>query len=162
MNKVIIYTDGSIYPNPGVGGWAAVLLWKDVVHEISGGEKGPTTNNRMEMLALVEALKLLQHPCKVTVYTDSQYLQRGVGDWNDGKPGDFRGYMVKWKSRGWMKTDKGEILSIKNVDLWKQLYDLTGDHARIRMKWVKGHSGDPYNERCDVLASEARKVCAKT
>ena len=139
MSEVIIYTDGGCEPNPGVGGWAAVLAWNGTVKELSGGEPH-TTNNRMELTAAIRALEALKRPCKVVLHTDSQYLRNGVTAW-----------MPAWKKRNW--TRKGGPL--KNVDLWKRLDELTRKHE-VSWKWVRGHAGDPVNERCDTLATAAR------
>ena len=137
-NNVIIYTDGGCDPNPGVGGWGAILLYEKRSRELSGGEPD-TTNNRMELTAAVKALDTLKRPCSVVVYTDSQYLKNGITSWLPG-----------WKRRGWKR--KGGVL--KNVDLWKQLDQLVGHHD-VEWRWVRGHSGDPWNERCDALAGQA-------
>ena len=136
--RVEIYTDGGCEPNPGVGGWAAILVHGKRERELSGGED-ETTNNRMEMTAAIKGLEALKKPCKVALYTDSQYLKKGITEW-----------MPKWKRQGW-KRGKDPV---KNVDLWKQLDALTQAHD-IRWGWVKGHAGHAYNERCDELASEA-------
>lgn len=135
---VVIYTDGGCAPNPGVGGWAAVMHYKDHVRELSGGEPD-TTNNRMELTAVVEALRALRRPCHVEVYTDSQYVRLGITSW-----------LPNWKRRGW-KRKEGPL---KNIDLWQQL-DVEAGRHRIDWRWVRGHAGNRYNERCDQLASEA-------
>lgn len=135
---VTIYTDGGCEPNPGVGGWAAILSCKGRVKELSGGEPY-TTNNRMEMMAAICALEALKRPCRVLLHTDSEYLKRGITEW-----------LPKWKKRNW--TRKGGAL--KNEDLWRQLDALVEKHE-ITWKWVPGHVGIPLNERCDQLAQEA-------
>lgn len=135
---VQIYTDGGCEPNPGVGGWAAILVHGKREKELSGGEQD-TTNNRMEMTAAIKGLEALKAACKVELYTDSQYVKKGITEW-----------MPKWKRQGW-KRGKDPV---KNVDLWKELDALAQKHD-IRWSWVKGHAGHHYNERCDELASEA-------
>lgn len=139
-DRVIIYTDGACDPNPGPGGWAAVLMYKDRMKEMSGYET-KTTNNRMELIAAIEALNSLKRPCSVTVHTDSQYLQRGITEW-----------MARWKRRGWLRG-RGKV---KNLDLWQELDALTQKHD-VKWQWVPGHAGHQYNERCDQLAREAIK-----
>lgn len=134
---VIIYTDGGCEPNPGTGGWAAVLSYGGAYKELSGGEPR-TTNNRMEMTAAIEALRALKRRCKVVLHTDSQYLQRGVTEW-----------MPKWKSKGWKRGKK----PVKNLDLWQELDRLIEQHD-VEWRWVRGHVGDPLNERCDELAGQ--------
>jgi ribonuclease HI len=141
----VIYTDGACSGNPGPGGWGAVLTFGDREKEICGGEPN-TTNNRMEMMAAIQALEMLTKPCKVELHTDSQYLRNGVTQW-----------IHAWKARGWKTADKKPV---KNEDLWKRL-----DQARLRhevdWRWVKGHAGDVMNERADGLArkglEEARR-----
>lgn len=135
---VEIYTDGGCEPNPGVGGWGAVLIYKGRERELSGGHPD-TTNNRMEMTAAIAALGALKRPCRVALYTDSEYLKKGITEWMPG-----------WKRRNWTKKG-GEI---KNLDLWRELDVLVSRHT-IEWRWVKGHAGVHYNERCDVLASQA-------
>jgi len=135
--SVIIYTDGGCDPNPGVGGWAAVLLHGKTTKELSGGED-KTTNNRMELTAAIRALEALKKPCRVEIYTDSQYVQRGITEWIAG-----------WKRKGW-RRGRG---AVKNVDLWQALDALVGEH-QVTWKWVRGHAGNYYNEVCDELASQ--------
>ncbi|WP_066684130.1 ribonuclease HI [Caulobacter sp. CCH9-E1] len=136
--KVTIYTDGACKGNPGPGGWGAILFYGDKKKEICGGEAG-TTNNRMELMAAIQALELLNRPCKVELHTDSQYVMKGIQEWIRG-----------WKARGWKTADKSPV---KNDDLWKRL-----DAARARhdvdWRWVKGHAGHPLNERADELANQ--------
>jgi ribonuclease HI len=136
-DPVVIYTDGGCMPNPGAGGWAAVLRYGDHIREISGYDP-ETTNNRMELTAAVEALKALKRPCEVELYTDSQYLQRGVTEW-----------MPSWKKRGWVRKSG----PVKNEDLWKALDRLVQKHD-VQWRWVRGHAGNEMNERCDELASQ--------
>ncbi len=139
MKKVTIYSDGGCEGNPGPGGWGIVLLWNGLTKELSGGEAA-TTNNRMELLAAIEALKALKEPCEIIFHTDSEYVRKGITQWIAG-----------WKAKGWV-TMKRE--PVKNADLWREL-----DRQRLRHKvewrWVKGHAGNIGNERCDTLASEA-------
>jgi len=136
--KVEIYTDGGCQPNPGTGGWAAVLLYKDKRRELSGAEHN-TTNNRMELTAAVRALEQLKRPCEVILHTDSEYLRNGITTW-----------MHAWKRNGWKRKDG----ALKNIDLWQRLDELTRSH-KIDWRWVKGHAGHDLNERCDQLATEA-------
>lgn len=137
-DRVIIYTDGGCVPNPGVGGWGAILIYKGKERELSGSHP-ETTNNRMEMTAAITSLQALKRPCKVAIYTDSEYLKKGITEWMPG-----------WKQKNW--TRKGG--EIKNVDLWKALDAAASPHD-IVWRWVKGHAGVHFNERCDILASEA-------
>lgn len=139
MIPVEIFTDGACRGNPGPGGWGALLRWGDRERELSGGER-ETTNNRMEMQAAIEALKVLKKPCRVVLTTDSQYVRRGITEWLPG-----------WQSRGWKTADKKPV---KNRDLWERLVALTEAHD-ITWRWVKGHSGHPDNERADCLARDA-------
>ncbi|MFT4100005.1 MAG: ribonuclease HI [Burkholderiaceae bacterium] len=134
---VEIYTDGACKGNPGPGGWGAFLVSGPHQKELFGGE-ARTTNNRMELLAVIKALEALKQPSEVVVHTDSQYVQKGVSEWMRG-----------WKARGWKTADKKPV---KNVDLWQRLDALVGGHA-IRWQWVKGHAGNPGNERADALAN---------
>lgn len=133
---VIIYTDGACKGNPGPGGWGASLRYGTTYKELCGGEPD-TTNNRMELMAAIEALRALKRPCQVILYTDSNYVKRGITEW-----------LSIWKGRGWRTTSKGEV---KNVDLWQALDDAARPH-QIDWRWVKGHAGDPGNERADELA----------
>lgn len=144
MKNIEIYTDGACSGNPGKGGWGAVLVYKNTEKEISGYEK-ETTNNRMELTAVIMALKALKEPCNVKLTTDSKYVCDAVN----------KGWVYSWKSRGWKKADKKPAL---NVDLWEQLLELLSIH-NVEFKWVKGHNGHKYNERCDELAvSEYNKI----
>ena len=141
--KVEIYTDGSCLRNPGPGGWGAILVYKGLEKEMSGGE-ADTTNNRMELTAAIEALKALKSPCEVTMTTDSRYLCDGMG----------KGWAESWKRRGWKKADNAPAL---NPDLWDELLDLCAVH-KVDFVWVRGHAGHPYTERCDAMAQgEAKK-----
>ncbi len=139
MKNIEIYTDGACSGNPGKGGWAAVLVYKNNEKEISGGEK-ETTNNRMELTAVIMALKALKEPCKVKLTTDSKYVCDAIN----------KGWVYSWKSRSWKKADKKPAL---NVDLWEQLLEQLDIH-KVEFIWVKGHNGHKYNERCDRLAVE--------
>ncbi|HLD76674.1 MAG TPA: ribonuclease HI [Rickettsiales bacterium] len=137
--KIKIYTDGACSGNPGKGGFGAVLLYKHHKKEISGFEKD-TTNNRMELRAVIEALKIVKKSVSIVVYTDSKYVQNGISEW-----------IHSWKKNGWKNASKKPI---KNVDLWMAL-DLEAQKHRIEWKWVKGHNGDKYNEIADELARMA-------
>ena len=138
--KLTIYTDGACSGNPGPGGWGAVLIWNGHVKEISGGEKY-TTNNRMELIATIEALKVLKKKSEISLYTDSTYVKNGITQW-----------IFRWKRSDWkLSNRKGNV---KNVDLWKELDRLNSLH-QVNWKWVKGHSGNEWNERADELARNA-------
>lgn len=137
MKKIDIYTDGACSGNPGRGGWGAVLVYNGVEKELSGGEDN-TTNNRMELTAVISALNALKEPCEVTLTTDSKYVCDAVE----------KGWVYGWKKNGWKKADKKPAL---NVDLWEMLLPLLEKH-KVNFVWVKGHNGHPYNERCDRLA----------
>ena len=138
MKHVDIYTDGACRGNPGRGGWGAVLVYRGIEKELSGGE-ALTTNNRMELTAAIEALSSLREPCQVTLTSDSKYLTDAV----------TKGWAESWKAKGWRKADKSPAL---NPDLWEQLLELLQIHD-VSFVWVKGHDGHPYNERCDRLAT---------
>lgn len=135
---VVIYADGACRGNPGPGGWGAWMKSGEAERELFGGEK-LTTNNRMELTAVIQALAALTRRCTVTVYTDSAYVKDGITTWIHG-----------WKKRGWQTADKKPV---KNVELWKQLDELNAGH-QVEWRWVKGHSGDPGNERADRLANK--------
>lgn len=136
---VEIFTDGACSGNPGPGGWGALLRYNGAERELSGGES-PTTNNRMEMMAAIQALETLSRPVKVRLYTDSQYVRDGITSW-----------LPRWKARGWKTADKKPV---KNVDLWQRLDAAAAPHD-VDWIWVRGHSGHPENERADKLAREA-------
>ena len=136
---VEIFTDGACSGNPGPGGWGALLRYNGAERELSGGESA-TTNNRMEMMAAIQALETLSRPVKVRVYTDSQYVRDGITSW-----------LPRWKARGWKTADKKPV---KNVDLWQRLDAAAAPHD-VDWIWVRGHSGHPENERADKLAREA-------
>lgn len=134
---VEIYADGACKGNPGRGGWGALLVYNGKERELCGGEAA-TTNNRMELTAVIRALEALNRPCRICLYTDSQYVQKGISEWIHG-----------WKRRGWKTADKQPV---KNEDLWRRLDELASQHA-IEWHWVKGHAGHPGNERADQLAN---------
>ena len=137
MNHVQIHTDGACKGNPGPGGWGALLQSDGTEKELSGGEL-QTTNNRMELMAVIEALDALQRPCNVVLYLDSEYVRKGMTEWIHG-----------WKQRGWKTADRKPV---KNAELWQRLDALRQLH-HVEWRWVKGHSGDPGNERADALAN---------
>lgn len=136
LPAVDIFTDGACRGNPGPGGWAALLRTGGKERELSGGE-APTTNNRMELMAAIEALQALKRPCRVKLYTDSVYVRDGITKWVHG-----------WRRNGWRTADKKPV---KNAELWQQLIEASAPH-RIDWHWVKGHSGHPENDRVDALA----------
>lgn len=139
MNHVVIYTDGACKGNPGPGGWGVYLKSEGFEKELWGGERA-TTNNRMELTAVIEGLAALKRPCRVSLYLDSQYVRQGITEWIHG-----------WKARGWRTAARQPV---KNVELWQRLDALvTGAGHRIDWRWVRGHSGDPGNERADALAN---------
>ncbi|MCX8514454.1 MAG: ribonuclease HI [Burkholderiales bacterium] len=134
QSKVIIYTDGACKGNPGIGGYGAILKYQDKIKKISGTEAN-TTNNRMELTAVIEALKSLKRPCHIDIFTDSQYVQKGITQW-----------IINWKVKNWAK--------VKNVDLWQALDHEASKH-QINWHWVRGHNGDLMNEQADALANLA-------
>ncbi len=138
MTHVDIYTDGACRGNPGHGGWGAILVYGGREKELSGGD-AETTNNRMELLAAIEALSALKEPCEVTLTSDSKYLTDAI----------LKGWAQGWRANGWRKADRSPAL---NVDLWERLLPLLDRHT-VTFVWVKGHDGHPYNERCDKLAT---------
>lgn len=137
MKNVEIFTDGACSGNPGPGGWGSILRYKSAEKEISGGEAN-TTNNRMEITAVIEALALLKEPCNVTLYSDSQYVCNAL----------TKGWAKKWQANNWMRNKTDPAL---NPDLWERLLALYDKH-NVTVVWVKGHAGHPENERCDRLA----------
>lgn len=146
MKQIEIFTDGACQGNPGPGGWGAILRYNGYEKEISGGEKH-TTNNRMELTAVISALKLLKEPCTVKLYSDSQYVCNAVK----------KGWAEKWRSNGWMRNKKEPAL---NPELWEELLRLCEIH-KVEFIWLKGHAGHPENERCDRLAvAQASKYSA--
>ncbi|MGI9489151.1 MAG: ribonuclease HI [Geminicoccaceae bacterium] len=136
---VEIYSDGAYSHSRSVGGWAAVLRFNQHVKEISGQVIDETTSNRMELQAVIEALKALKKPCMVAVYTDSQYVQKGISEW-----------IKKWKRNGWRTAAKKPVI---NQDLWQELDQLRAAQTEVIWNWVRGHSGHPQNERADFLAN---------
>lgn len=140
MKDVEIFTDGACQGNPGPGGWGSILRYNNYEKEISGGEKY-TTNNRMEITAVLEAIRLLKEPCNITLYSDSQYVCNAIE----------KGWAKKWRANGWMRTKKDPAI---NADLWEQLLTIIEKH-NLNIVWVKGHAGHPENERCDQLAVAA-------
>ena len=137
MKKIEIHTDGACLGNPGPGGWGALLRYNAHEREMAGGEPD-STNNRMELMAAIMALETLREPCDVVLHTDSQYVRQGITAW-----------IHNWKRRGWTTADRKPV---KNVDLWQRLDALAAAH-HVDWRWVKGHAGDPGNERADVLAN---------
>jgi len=138
MDKIEIFTDGACKGNPGTGGWGALLVSGEREKELCGGEHD-TTNNRMELTAVIEALNALTRPCEVILHTDSQYVQKGITEWIHG-----------WKARGWRTAAKAPV---KNVDLWQALDAAQAKH-KVDWRWVKGHAGHEGNERADGLANK--------
>lgn len=146
MKQVTIYTDGACSGNPGPGGWGAVLIYRGIEKELSGGEAN-TTNNRMEMTAVISALQALKEPCAVELYSDSKYVIDALQ----------KGWAWGWRKKGWIKSDKKPAL---NPDLWETLLNLTAKHE-MSYHWVKGHANNKYNERCDALAVAEREKFVK-
>ena len=143
MKRIEIYTDGACSGNPGPGGWGAILRYNGHEKEISGGDAN-TTNNRMELTAVIRAMELLKEPCEVELYSDSKYVIDALE----------KGWVYGWKKKGWIKSDKKPAL---NIDLWEHLLALIAPHE-VRYHWVKGHATNEYNNRCDALAvEESRK-----
>ena len=135
-NTVVIYTDGACSGNPGPGGWGSILMYNGHRRELSGGDRS-TTNNRMEMTAVIEALEALKRSCRIVIHTDSTYVMKGMTEWMDN-----------WKRRGWKTANRKPV---KNVDLWQRLDEAMARHD-VEWRWVRGHSGVPENERADELA----------
>ncbi len=142
MKKVILYTDGACSGNPGPGGYAAILIYNNIEKEVVGGEKN-TTNNKMEMMAVIKGLEMLKEPCEVDVYSDSAYVVNSIE----------KGWIFSWKKNGWKKADKKPV---KNVELWEKLLKQLDTHKVTFLK-VKGHANDELNNRCDRLAVEQRE-----
>ena len=144
MKKVSLFTDGACSGNPGPGGWAFILRCSKTEKELERSDGDPdTTNNKMELTAVIRGLEALNEPCEVTLYADSSYVLEGMKSWMKG-----------WKSRGWKRKSGSQLLPVKNVELWKRLDELIGIH-RVRYEHVKGHAGHVENERCDQLAVAA-------
>ena len=139
MKKIELFTDGACSGNPGPGGWGAILRYNGHQKELCGGEK-ETTNNRMELTAVIEGLSALKEPCEIELFTDSKYVCDAV----------VKRWVYSWKANGWKKADKKPAL---NVDLWEKLLQLLDTH-KVNFNWIKGHAGHPENERCDTLAVE--------
>ena len=146
MKKVELYSDGACSGNPGPGGYGTILVYEGVEKEFSGGEKN-TTNNRMELTGAIVGLEALKYPCEVVLCSDSKYLIDSV----------TKGWVYSWKKNGWVKSDKKPAL---NVDLWERLLPLLEKHE-VTFKWIKGHNGHKYNERCDALAVAAAETASK-
>ena len=142
MKKVTIYTDGGCSPNPGPGGYGIVLIYGEQRRELSGGYRN-TTNNRMELTAAIRGLQALKEPCAVTLFSDSQYVVNGI----------TKGWARRWKSKGWIKSDKRPA---ENIDLWEDLLNLCETHT-VRFEWIRGHNGHAENECCDRLAGDASR-----
>lgn len=138
MKKVELYTDGACRGNPGPGGWGAILVYRGKEKELSGGEAS-TTNNRMELMAAIAGMSALREPCEIVLTSDSKYLVDAIN----------KGWLASWKKNGWRKADKSAVL---NVELWKKIDSLLEIHD-VSFVWVHGHTGHPYNERCDALAT---------
>jgi ribonuclease HI len=145
VGSVLVYTDGACKGNPGPGGWGAWMRWGAHERELFGGERA-TTNNRMELTAVIEALTALKRPCDVTIHTDSEYVRKGITEW-----------IHNWKKRGWTTADRKPV---KNVELWQKLDALAQSH-RVHWRWVRGHAGDPGNERADALANRGAASVAR-
>ena len=141
MKQICIYTDGACSGNPGPGGWAAILIYRGIEKELSGGEK-LTTNNRMEMTAVISALEALKEPCEVELWSDSRYVIDALE----------KGWAESWKKKGWRRANKEPAL---NPDLWEKLLNLTERH-RMTYHWVRGHAENSYNNRCDAMAVRQR------
>ncbi|MEZ5877815.1 MAG: ribonuclease HI [Tepidamorphaceae bacterium] len=138
MQQVCVYTDGACSGNPGPGGWGALLVYNGTEKELSGGE-AETTNNRMELMAAIQALEVMKRPVAIDLFTDSSYVRNGITQW-----------LPAWKARGWKTADKKPV---KNVDLWQRLEEALARH-KVEWHWVKGHAGHPENERADQLARD--------
>ncbi len=145
MKKVILYTDGACSGNPGPGGYGAIIIYNGVEKEVSGGEK-ETTNNKMELMAVIKGLEMLKEPCEVDIYSDSAYVVNSIE----------KGWIYTWQKNGWKKADKSKV---KNIDLWERLLNLMDTH-KVKFLKVKGHADDELNNRCDRLAVSQREKFA--
>lgn len=146
MKKVTLYSDGACLSNPGPGGWCAILIYDDgkkISERVLSGGETRTTNNRMELLAVISGLEALKESCEVEIYTDSKYVADGIS----------QGWAVRWRANSWIKSDKNPAL---NPDLWERLLNIIDRHS-VKFTWVKGHSGHEYNERCDEIASNTAR-----
>jgi ribonuclease HI len=144
LPRVHLFTDGGCSRNPGPGGWAYILRHLGTQTEkVDSGAEAETTNNRMELMAVIQGLTALKRPCTVELYTDSEYVRRGLAEW-----------MAGWKAKGWRRREKDRLVPVKNEDLWKRLDELVAEH-QITFHRVAGHSGHPENDRCDELAVAA-------
>jgi ribonuclease HI len=143
--QVVAYTDGACKGNPGPGGWGAWLRYGEHERELFGGEP-LTTNNRMELMAVIQALESLKRPCTITIYTDSEYVRKGITEW-----------IHNWKKRGWTTADRKPV---KNAELWRRLDALREAHD-VHWRWVRGHAGDPGNERADALANRGAALATR-
>ena len=144
-DQVVAYTDGACKGNPGPGGWGAWLRYGEHERELFGGE-ALTTNNRMELMAVIQALESLKRHCTITIYTDSEYVRKGITEW-----------IHNWKKRGWTTADRKPV---KNAELWRRLDALRESHE-VHWRWVKGHAGDPGNERADALANRGAALASR-
>lgn len=145
MKKVILYTDGACSGNPGPGGYGAIIIYNGIEKEVSGGEK-ETTNNKMELMAVIKGLEMLKEPCEVDIYSDSAYVVNSIE----------KGWIYTWQKNGWKKADKSKV---KNIDLWERLLNLMDTH-KVKFLKVKGHADDELNNRCDRLAVSQREKFA--
>lgn len=155
-----IYTDGGCRPNPGLGGWATIIHQYNLDElnneTVLSGTIQSSTNNRMEMVAVIEGLKAIPKPSIITVFTDSRYLERGIGGWSNGKPTN-RGWICKWHMNNWRRQEG----KLQNADLWESIYYKIIKHIKINVKFVPGHSGHVLNERCDKLVKLAMERAVK-
>ena len=147
MKSVTLYTDGACSGNPGPGGWAAILIYQGYKKELAGGE-AETTNNRMELIGVIEGLRALKEPCSVDLWSDSRYVIDALE----------KGWAERWRQNGWMRSKKEEA---KNPELWEELLQLTEKH-KLHYHWVKGHADNPWNNRCDMLAVQQRDKYSKS
>lgn len=161
MPKVVIHTDGACEPNPGFGGWAAIFQFTNkngkTTSKVISGNATDTTNNRMEIMPVLKSLRMLKYACDVTIYSDSSYVVRAIGDWKDGEPYKRIGWIVNWKKHKWVRPGyKFNDRELKNKDLWRLLYHELVRHTSVTLRWVRGHDGNELNELCDRVAVEER------